>query len=70
MGIIYWLSFDAFSLRVKDLGISDEEAAEMWARMSDPECEESDEDRKRLWGDNLELFGEYVDKAIEKAKDA
>ena len=46
MGIIYWLSLEAFALRIKDLKISDEEAAEMWARMSDPDCNEGDNDRE------------------------
>lgn len=65
MGILYWLSLEAFSIRVKELGISDEEAAAMWARMSDPNCEEADLDRERLWGKNLELLGDYIDKAIQ-----
>lgn len=69
MGIIYWLSLEAFALRVKDLKISDEEAAEMWARMSDPNCDEGDKDRERLWGKNLELYGEYVDKAIKARRE-
>lgn len=69
MGIIYWLSLEAFSLRVKDLEISDDEAAEMWARMIDPDCEEGEEDRERLWGKNLELYGEYVDKAIKSTRE-
>lgn len=68
MGTLYWLTLEAFTLRVKDLKISDDEAAEMWARMSDPDCIEADADRERLWGKDLNLFSDYIDKAIEARK--